>query len=73
MKLKRIPITCSLRFTPKPPSRVFGRPVRVCMFIGGPLAGAGAFTRTGTTLPISLRGGSYMPATDGRNMTWSAA
>lgn len=73
MKLKRIPITCSLRFTPKPPSRVFGRPHQSCSFFGGPWAETGTFTRTGPILPIKLRGGCYVPTADGKNMTWSAA
>lgn len=70
---KKIPTGCSLRFTPKPPSRVFGRPMSVCIFSGGPWAGAEARTRTGPTLPITLRGGRYLPSDTGRGMNWSPA
>lgn len=70
---KKIPIGCSLRFTPKPPGRNYGRPRHDCGFFGGPWAGHSCGTRTGTILPIEIRGGAYVPDAAGKNMVWSAA
>lgn len=71
--LKRIPIGCTLRFTPKPLGRNYGRPTKDCGFFGGPWAGHSMGTRSGTILPIAMRDGAYLPAKDGKNMTWSPA
>lgn len=71
--LKRIPIGCTLRFTPKPLGRNYGRPTQDCGFFGGPWAGKSCGTRTGVILPIAIRGGAYAQDAAGKNMTWSPA
>lgn len=57
---KRIPISSSLRFKPRritDPGPRFAK----CTLVGGPLGGS-FYTRTGTVMPFTVRGGVYESA-----------
>lgn len=71
--LKRRPVGCTIRLTPKPPGRNYGKPRMGCSFVGGPWAGSSMLTRTGAILPIVMGGGSYVRDTVKDRMVWSAA
>lgn len=71
--LKRRPVGCTLRFTPKPLGRNHGKPRMGCSFVGGPWAGNGVWTRTGPILPVKLPGGCYVPDSVKDRMVWSPA
>ena len=69
--LKRIPIGCTLRFTPKPLKRDYGKRLVACNFVGGPFDMLNEPLRHYPLLPLRLAGGAYIP-TSPNTLTWSA-